>query len=238
MIEIRRPFTRYACWRMCETMVSQLNSRSGKTFGSGSKTTIVPWRPEAPIFFTFETGLPPSLYSCAYFPPSRCTSARTETESALTTETPTPCKPPETLYPSPPNFPPAWSFVITVSSAETFVFGWMSTGIPRPLSATRTRLPGRSAISMSFANPPIASSRELSNTSQTRWCRPALPVVPMYMPGRRRTASSPSRTVMSLAPYDPAERVCPILGAISLTFFALVLAIVRLFSVAKKGPVG
>ena len=28
-------------------------------------------------------------------------------DSAFTTEEPTPCKPPETLYPPPPNFPPA-----------------------------------------------------------------------------------------------------------------------------------
>ena len=45
--------------------------------------------------------------------------------------------------------------------------------------------------------PAIASSTELSTTSQTRWCRPVGPVEPMYMPGRLRTASSPSRTVMS-----------------------------------------
>ena len=48
-------------------------------------------------------------------------------------------------------------------------------------------------------NPAIASSTELSTISHTRWCRPRGPVEPMYMPGRLRTASSPSRTVMSLA---------------------------------------
>src|SRR5665648_393701 len=42
---------------------------------------------------------------------------------------------------------------------------------------------------------------ELSTTSQTKWCRPRSPVVPMYMLGRLRTASSPSRTVMALASY-------------------------------------
>src|ERR671914_721775 len=35
-----------------------------------------------------------------------------------------------------------------------------------------------------------------------RWCRPRVPVEPMYMPGRLRTASRPSRTVMSFAPYE------------------------------------
>src|SRR2546430_218885 len=35
-----------------------------------------------------------------------------------------------------------------------------------------------------------------------RWWRPRVPVEPMYMPGRLRTASRPSRTVMSLASYE------------------------------------
>src|SRR5439155_2230559 len=34
-----------------------------------------------------------------------------------------------------------------------------------------------------------------------RWWSPRAPVEPMYMPGRSRTGSSPSRTVMSLAVY-------------------------------------
>src|SRR5262249_10712664 len=34
-----------------------------------------------------------------------------------------------------------------------------------------------------------------------RWWRPREPVDPMYMPGRRRTGSRPSRTVMSFAVY-------------------------------------
>ena len=48
----------------------------------------------------------------------------------------------------------------------------------------------------------MASSTELSTTSQTRWCRPVGPVEPMYIPGRLRTASSPSRMVMSSSVYD------------------------------------
>src|SRR3954453_22912081 len=42
----------------------------------------------------------------------------------------------------------------------------------------------------------MASSIALSTASQMRWCRPRSPVDPMYMPGRLRTASRPSRTVM------------------------------------------
>ncbi len=46
----------------------------------------------------------------------------------------------------------------------------------------------------------IASSTALSTTSHTRWCRPRSPVDPMYMPGRLRTASRPSRTLIDSAP--------------------------------------
>ncbi len=55
--------------------------------------------------------------------------------------------------------------------------------------------------SMLVACPAMASSMELSTTSQTRWCRPRASVEPMYMPGRRRTASRPSRTWMESAVY-------------------------------------
>src|SRR4051794_38199451 len=56
--------------------------------------------------------------------------------------------------------------------------------------------------STEVACPASASSTELSTTSYTRWCRPRVPVDPMYMPGRLRTAWRPSRTVMSCAAYD------------------------------------
>ena len=42
--------------------------------------------------------------------------------------------------------------------------------------------------------PPSASSTELSMISHRQCIRPRLSVDPMYMPGRLRTASSPSRT--------------------------------------------
>src|SRR3989338_10054705 len=106
-------------------------------------------------------------------------------------------------------------------------------GIPRPLSATRTRLSGKSAISISFANPPIASSRELSKTSQTRWWSPAELVVPMYMPGRRRTASNPSSTVIELASYEEPHDFGVVLLA-DLLFFS---AIFNGFIVSENTPV-
>src|SRR5262245_42574615 len=47
----------------------------------------------------------------------------------------------------------------------------------------------------------MASSTALSTISCTRWWRPRSPVEPMYMPGRLRTASRPSSTVIESAPY-------------------------------------
>src|SRR3954471_6787791 len=47
---------------------------------------------------------------------------------------------------------------------------------------------------MCLATPASASSTPLSMISQTQCMRPRVSVDPMYMPGRLRTASSPSRT--------------------------------------------
>src|SRR5438105_2899320 len=57
--------------------------------------------------------------------------------------------------------------------------------------------------SMVLAWPASASSTELSTTSYTRWCSPSAPTPRMYMCGRLRTASSPSRTLMLSAEYSP-----------------------------------
>ena len=49
---------------------------------------------------------------------------------------------------------------------------------------------------------PRCSSTALSTASHTRWWRPEPSwTSPMYMPGRLRTASRPSRTVMLSLPY-------------------------------------
>ncbi len=61
------------------------------------KLVVVPRRdPCGPIFLTGPVGLPRS-YSCAQIEPSRADSTRIHEDSALTTLTPTPCRPPETL---------------------------------------------------------------------------------------------------------------------------------------------
>ena len=91
-------------------------------------------------------------------------------ESAFTTETPTPCRPPEIEYPPPPNFPPAFSVVSATSTAgrRSFARGIGLTGIPAPSSCTDT-LPSACSVTMILvARPAIASSTELSTTSVTR----------------------------------------------------------------------
>ena len=93
---------------------------------------------------------------------------------------------------------------MTVSSVDFLVCGWTSTGIPRPSSVTAIMPSGSSSMTTLVAWPAMASSTELSATSHTRWWRPSTPVEPMYMPGRLRTGSRPSRTTISLAPYEPA----------------------------------
>src|SRR5665647_1750593 len=101
--------------------------------------------------------------------------------------------------PAPPNLPPACSWVSTTSTAGLPSPIMMSVGMPRPLSTTLTPPSDCRVTSMCSACPASASSIELSTTSQTRWCRPRSPVEPMYILGRLRTASRPSRTVIALA---------------------------------------
>ena len=74
--------------------------------------------------------------------------------------------------------------------------------MPRPLSSTVIELSGCTVTLIFVQKPAIASSTELSTISHTRWCRPDAEVVPMYMPGRLRTASRPSRTLISLSSYE------------------------------------
>src|SRR3972149_5080042 len=59
--------------------------------------------------------------------------------------------------------------------------------------------------SMRSQKPASASSTLLSTTSYTRWGSPAGPVPPIYIAGRFRTASSPSRTLICSALYVGAS---------------------------------
>src|SRR6185369_1796252 len=137
--------------------------------------------------------------------PSRQIVRRSQLESAFTTDTPTPCSPPDTLYVLESNLPPACNSVITISAAERFISSSSLTpvGMPRPLSKTDTELSVWIVTTISSQNPASASSTALSTTSNTRWCSPVPSAVsPMYMPGRLRTASRPFRTLIESDPYS------------------------------------
>src|SRR5690606_37052421 len=87
-------------------------------------------------------------------------------------------------------------------AAERPSSGWISTGIPRPLSATVTDWSAWMVTVTWVQCPASASSTELSTTSNTMWCRPVpSSVSPMYIPGRLRTASRPFKTLILLESY-------------------------------------
>ena len=74
------------------------NLSESKNFGSGQKRTVVPvlrW-PTLPTSSSLELSLP-SLKLMLYSLPPRLIQHSSRLESAFTTETPTPCRPPENL---------------------------------------------------------------------------------------------------------------------------------------------
>src|SRR5207249_6258610 len=102
---------------------------------------------------------------------SRQILSLSHSESPLTTDTPTPCKPPATLYEFWLNLPPACSSVITISAADRLSSSssLMSVGMPRPLSTTDTELSAWMTTLLSSQYPASASSMALSSTSNTMW---------------------------------------------------------------------
>ena len=171
------------------------------TVASGLNRCSVPVPSLFPIVLSGATGAPRS-YRWKYVSPSLRTVTSNHSESALTTWIPTPWRPPETLYVFRSNFDPAWRTVRTISRVGRLYFGWISTGIPRPLSATEQVPSSWRVTVMSVQHPARTSSIELSTTSSTSCCSPRPSVDPMYIPGRFRTAERPSRIWIELALYS------------------------------------
>src|SRR3954470_103432 len=168
------------------------------------KWTSVPRRSLRPVTLSGSTATP-SRNSIWFTCPSRQIVRRSHSESAFTTDTPTPCRPPDTLYELESNLPPACSSVMTISAAERLASSssLMPVGMPRPLSSTEIELSVWIVSTISSQYPARASSTALSTTSNTMWCRPVpSEVSPMYIPGRLRTASSPFRTLIESEPYS------------------------------------
>src|SRR5579863_7318416 len=99
------------------------NRSESKNLGSGQKRTVVPVlrAPTVPTTSSLEWTLP-SLKLMLYSLPPRLIQHSRCPESALTTETPTPCRPPENLYVLSENLPPACRRVRINSTPLTFSF--------------------------------------------------------------------------------------------------------------------
>src|SRR5699024_9819575 len=133
--------------------------------------------------------------------PFLSTSTSRRLDSALTTDAPTPCRPPVALYDPPPNFPPACSLVNTTSTPVRPVRGSVPTGLPRPPSRTAAEPSSCTTICISVNTPARASSTGLSVISDRQCMSARVSVAPSYMPGRLRTASRPSSTNKLRASY-------------------------------------
>ncbi len=80
-------------------MVRAENSSVSKTLPSGQKVTVVPVRPRgaSPTTSSLLVGTPPLAKVIWWCLPSRSTSTMSLVDRAFTTDTPTPCRPPDTL---------------------------------------------------------------------------------------------------------------------------------------------
>ena len=132
---------------------------------SGLKVIKVPVSWHSPITFKSYIGTPFS-YLWKYILLWRWIVISIHSETALTAETPTPCNPPDTLYASLSNFPPACSFVIMTSAAEIPNSSWIPTGMPLPKSLTDKEPSVLILTSTKSFCPARCSSTALSTTSQ------------------------------------------------------------------------
>ena len=87
---------RNAISRRRETSVEAWNSVSSKIVASGWNEIVVPFSELGPSSCIGPCGTP-RANSWRYVLPSSSTVAISQSESALTTDAPTPCSPPETL---------------------------------------------------------------------------------------------------------------------------------------------
>ena len=137
LIEI--PLFRKANSLILFSRIEVLNLIDEKICFEGKNVILVPFFFVLPNFLRGLTELP-SLNLISYSLPSLKIFKSNFSDNALTTDTPTPCKPPETLYESWSNLPPACNWVIITSAADIFSPLCMSTGIPLPSSSIVTVL--------------------------------------------------------------------------------------------------
>src|ERR1700688_1077807 len=111
--ELRNASSRSRC-----SSVAKSNSVMVKVFFDGRNVTSVPRLSWAVPTTASGATASPSWNSMKCASPSRQMVSLSQADSALTTETPTPCRPPETFYEFWSNFPPAGSWVMRPSRAE------------------------------------------------------------------------------------------------------------------------
>ncbi len=112
---MRVPLLRKAYSRKRLSSTSGSKRASGKILGSGLKETVVP----RPSSFPKDLSLPAGMPRLNFIPhsfPSRRTRTSSQAERAFTTESPTPWRPPDTLYIFRSNLPPEWRVVKTIST--------------------------------------------------------------------------------------------------------------------------
>ena len=95
-MEIRSPALRNDSSRSLPERISKENSVSVKISVSGRNVTLVPAFRDLPVAWRGDT-VSPREKRIRWTDPSRRTSATSSSDRAFTTETPTPCNPPETL---------------------------------------------------------------------------------------------------------------------------------------------
>ncbi len=93
---MRSPFVRNAVSRIRWRSVSRDQAISSKISGSGANVILVPVWSVKPAALMSASGTPRAK-SWRYTFPSRSTVASSRSDSAFTTDTPTPWRPPETL---------------------------------------------------------------------------------------------------------------------------------------------
>ena len=89
---MRNAISRSRSMRVCAR-----NSVSSKIVASGQNEIVVPCFFDAAVLVSLSWGLPPLAKCCSHLPPSRWISTSRRLDSALTTDAPTPWRPPEIL---------------------------------------------------------------------------------------------------------------------------------------------
>ena len=173
-----------------------------KIVESGKNSIVVPLFASGELFSTLKSFLIPlsNLIRAILLSLQEVTTKYSD--NALAALIPTPCKPPELLYPVEPsdaNFAPVCSLVNKFSKVSVPSFAFPN-GIPLPLSTTVIELFLPIITSILVHSPAKYSSIEFDKTSKSKCWTPLISVLEIYIPGRFLMASIPSKVVICFTP--------------------------------------